>query len=154
MKVSVTPLIVLIGVLWLTIAVLALVGWWLPAMLLSVVLMVAHLVLGSAHKGRIEPRLLIHPILTWAVVWVVSFVAAEICARAYAGVEPSFTVLGLHPSFAWIVLGYWLGGVATLTIGFSRRRHLWMTDEQWDEFIVEIAGMNAAREEAESGPDH
>ncbi len=154
MKVAATPLVLLIGTLWVAITVLALVGLWFQALLLSVVLMAAHLVLGSAHKGRIQLRLLIDPIGVWAAVWLLSFVFAEVSAQAFAGGEPPFTVLGLHPSFAWIVFGYWLGGVATLTIGFSRRRKLWMTDEQWNDFTLEIARMNSEREEAESGPDH
>jgi len=154
MKVPATPLVLLIGALWVAITGLGLFGMWFPALLLSVALMTAHLVLGSAHSGRIRPGLLIYPILTWALVWLVSFVFAEVFARSFAGQEPPFTVAGLHPSFAWIVFGYWLGGVATLTIGFSRRRKMWMTDEQWSEFTARIAGMNTAREEAEGGSDH
>ena len=65
--------------------------------------------------------------VVWAGVWLVSFALAEYFARSFAGSAPDFTILGLHPSFACIVFGYWVGGVATLTVGFSRRRRLWMT---------------------------
>lgn len=151
MKVSATPVILLIGALWVVITALGLLGSWFPALLLSVVLMAAHLVLGSAHNGRIRLAFLIHPILTWATVWVVSFVLAEFFARTFAGVRPDFTILGLHPSFACIVFGFWLGGVATLTVGFSRRRTLWMTDEQWDEFTDEVARLNEENSGVEGG---
>ena len=142
MRVAATPLILLIGGLWIAIIVLGLFGQWFPALLLSVPLMGVHLILGSAHDGKISTALLIHPILTWAVVWVGSFVLAEVFARAFAGGSPDFTILGLHPSFACIVFGYWIGGVATLTVGFSRRRHLWMTDEQWTGFSQKVAQLN------------
>lgn len=151
MKVDATPVVLLIGALWLAITVLGLVGWWFPALLLSVPLMVGHVVLGSSHKGRIRPALLFHPILTWAAVWLASFVLAEVFARLYAGSPPAFTVFGLHPSFACIVFGFWIGGVATLTVGFSRRRRLWMSDAQWDEFTGDMARLNRERPEIERG---
>ena len=145
MRISATPLVLLIGGLWIAIIALGLLGLWFPALLLSVPLMAIHLILGSAHDGRISPGLLIHPILTWAVVWIGSFVLAEVFARSFAGGAPEFTVLGLHPSFACIVFGYWIGGVATLTVGFSRRRNLWMTDEQWTEFTTVVEKLNEER---------
>jgi len=141
-RVRATPLVLLIGVLWVIITIFGLVGWWFPALLLSVVLMAAHLVLGAAHDGRIRLDLLFHPILTWAALWLASFWLAEVFARADAGSAPPFTLLGLSPSFACIVLGYWVGGVVTLTLGFFARRRLWMTDEQWVEFSREVARLN------------
>lgn len=142
MRVRATPLVLLIGVLWLIITVFGLVGWWFPALLLSVVLMAAHLVLGSAHEGRINVALLFHPILTWSGLWFASFVLAEVFAGKDAGSAPIFTILGLHPSFACIVFGYWVGGVVTLTLGFFARRRLWMTDEQWSDFSRKVARLN------------
>lgn len=142
MRARATPLVLLIGGLWIAIIALGLLDLWFPALLLSVPLMAAHLILGSAHDGRISLGLLIHPILTWAVVWIGSFVLAEVFARSFAGGAPDFTILGFHPSFACIVFGYWIGGVATLTVGFSRRRNLWMTDGQWTEFMTTVARLN------------
>jgi len=154
MKVNATVLILMIGSLWLAVTVLGLSGLWFEALLSSVPLMAAHVILGSAHEGRLPVALLIHPIGTWVGVWLVSFALAEYFARSFAGSAPDFTILGLHPSFACIVFGYWLGGVATLTVGFSRRRKLWMTDEQWNDFTARIARLNTASEEADGGSEH
>jgi len=153
MNVRATPVVILIGTLWVTVTLMGMFGLWFPALLLSLVLMVAHAVLGSAHKGRIDKSLFMHPILSWAVVWAISFVLANHYAAAFAGVKPSFKILGFHPSFAWIVFGFWLGGVAVLTVGFSLRRDLWLSDEQWAEFEKTIARLNAHREEAAGGFD-
>lgn len=146
MRISATPLVLAIGGLWAAVIALGLIGLWFPALLLSVPLMAAHLVLGSAHKGRISPSLLFHPILTWASLWLASFFLADVFARADAGSPPLLTIAGLHPSFACIVFGYWLGGVATLTLGFSLRRRLWLTHEQWDEFTDTISTLNEGSE--------
>lgn len=146
MKVSPTPIVLAIGCLWCAVTILGLLGLWFQALLLSVVLMTLHVVLGSAHEGRIDLGLLIHPILTWATVWMVSFVLAEYFARSFSGEAPDFTILGLHPSFACIVFGYWLGGIATLTVGFSARRSLWMSDGQWSEFTTRMAELNERRD--------
>ena len=131
MKVNATSVVVLIGALWAAVTILGLFGLWFPALLLSLPLMVAHVALGSAHAGRIDRGLLVYPILAWAVVWAISFVMAQRHATAFAGVTPEFTILGFHPSFAWIVFGYWLAGVAVLTVGFSLRKDLWLSNERW-----------------------
>lgn len=151
MKISATPVIVAIGALWIAIVLLGMLGSWFPALLLSVVLMVAHLVLGSAHDARIRLDLFFHPILTWAAVWLASFWLAEVFARADAGSAPILDILGLSPSFACIVFGYWLGGVVTLTLGFYARRRLWMDDVQWDEFKTTVARLNERRPEVDDG---
>lgn len=154
MNVRATPLVLLIGALWVTVTLMGLFGLWFPALLLSLVLMVAHVVLGSAHEGRIDLSLLVYPILAWAAIWAVSFVMANHYATAYAGTWPDFTILGFHPSFAWIVFGFWIGGVAVLTVGFSLRRDLWLSDERWAEFEKKIAELNAQREEVADGSDN
>ena len=146
MRIETTPVMLAIGALWAVVTLLGMTGHWFAALLLSVVLMVAHLLLGSAHKGRLSISLLIHPILTWAVVWAGSFVLAEHFAGRFRGVEPSFTILGLHPSFAWIVLGFWLGGVLTLSLGFVLRSRLWLSENQWNEFTDTVARLNAERD--------
>ena len=153
MRISATPVVVLIGVLWVVVTVMGMVGFWFPALLLSIFLMAAHVVLGAAHKGRINASFFAHPILSWAGVWAISFVLANHFAIAFKGVEPSFTILGFHPSFAFIVFGFWIGGVATITLGFAFRTQLWMSDEQWDEFKTTVDRLNATREEVSGGSD-
>ncbi len=64
-----------------------------------------------------------------------------------------FTVLGFHPSFAWIVFGYWLGGVAVLTVGFSLRKQAWLSDAQWEEFRETITRLNEQQGEGVDGSD-
>jgi hypothetical protein len=151
MPVKETPIVVLTGALWVIITLLGMWGQWFPALLLSLVLMVAYAMLGSAHAGRIDSGLLAHPILTWAVVWALSFILADRYAIRFAGMKPDFTILGFHPSFAWIVLGYWLAGVAVLTVGFSLRKDRWLSDERWAEFERTVARLNAERGEATDG---
>jgi len=54
MKINATPVVLLVGALWVVVTLMGMFGLWSPALLLSLVLMVAYLVLGSAHKGRID----------------------------------------------------------------------------------------------------
>jgi hypothetical protein len=154
MKIGATPIVVLIGVLWIVITVMGMTGLWFPALLLSIVLMVAHAALGSAHKGRLDVSFLVYPILVWAGVWAVSFIFAKHYSDAFQGAAPSFTFLGFHPSFAWIVFGFWIGGVAALTVGFSLRKDRWMSERQWEEFTTTVNRLNEERKGVAGGSDH
>ena len=70
------------------------------------------------------------------MIWVASFIFAY---WSTTGDEtPAFTILGMHPSFAAIVLGYFLAGVAALTGGFYLRRDRWFSDERWREFTAMV----------------
>jgi hypothetical protein len=137
-----TGIVVLIGILWVVIAVL---GWnnqFMPAMYLGIVLMFLHLVLGSASKGTLKPGFLVFPLGAWAILWVLSFALAKYHADVFRGVLPDFTILGFHPSFAWTVLTYWLGGVATLSLGFVFLKDQWLSREDWDDFTKKIRELN------------
>lgn len=140
-----TPTVLVTGGLWVAIAALGMTGYWYPGLHLSVVLMVLLVALGSAHRGRIGVGLLLYPILAWGALWAVSFVFAERSRAALAGGVPETTFLGFHPSFAWIVFGYWLGGVAVLTLGFHLRRDDWMPEEHWRELESRLERLAAER---------
>ncbi len=152
-KVPATPVMLLIAALWVAVPGLGMAGHWFPALFVAIVLMVAHAVLGSAHRGEIRAGFLIFPILAWAAVWALAFALAEHHRAAFAGRLPELTILGFHPSFAWIVLGYWLGGVAVLTLGFLLRRDEWLPAARWREFRETIARLDAARQGEGSDSD-
>jgi len=134
-----SALMVLIAFLWLGITVLGMQKLFLPAMILGVVLMFVHMFLGVARKGVVSGLFLVYPLLAWGVLWGASFVLSKHYSDAFAGQMPAFTILGLHPSFAWTVLTYWIGGMLTLTVGFMLLRSEWLSDKDWDEFLAAIA---------------
>lgn len=138
-----TPLVLLIAALWIVITVFGWIGLWLPGMLLGIVLMLAHMYLGASHKGKLDGRFWLYPFLPWVVLWTLSFILSAYFGKKYAGGMPEFTIFGLHPSFAWTVLTYWIGGVVTITLGFIARRSLWLSDEAWEEFKADIKRLNA-----------
>ncbi|MGF1468641.1 MAG: hypothetical protein ACFCGT_21155 [Sandaracinaceae bacterium] len=134
-----TLLAVLVAALWLAAAALGMAGAWLVGLVVSVGLMVVLAAWGTRHRGTFDRSLLAFPIAPWALLWVVSFLGAAWMGERYAGTRPDFTVLGFHPSFAWIVFGYWVGGVVVLTLGFYLRRDRWLSAERWRRFTEDVA---------------
>jgi len=133
-----TGIVVLIGVLWMIITVL---GWkeqYLAGMYLGVILMLLHLMLGAAKNGKLSSILFVYPFILWAVLWCASFFLSNHYADQFSGVIPDFTILGFHPSFAWTILTYWIGGVLTLTIGFILYKDEWLSEKDWQEFKEKI----------------
>lgn len=133
-----TGVVLLIGALWIVITVLGWKGLYLPGMILGVALIFLHLILGCSHQGKTNRSFLVFPFGVWAVLWIVSFVLADYYGKSFAGKMPDFTILGLHPSFAWTVLTYWLGGFVVLAVGFAVLKDKWMSDQQWDDFLKKI----------------
>ena len=131
-----TSLMLTSGILWVVTIGLAWAGYWFPALFVLLGLIGVYGALGVTHNGRIDLGLLLFPTLTWVGLWAVTFAVAEY----YAGGPPSFSILGLHPSFASIVIAYWLGGALVMTLGYYWKRDAWLSSERWDEFLRSVHG--------------
>ena len=137
-----THVVLAMTVLWVAITLCGWFGKWYVGLYLSVLLMLLHMMLGAAHTGILSKKLLMYPLLTWGLVWGVGFYMAKLNSDAFMNIPPSYTILGFHPSFAWIILCYWIGGVLTLTLGLVKYKDLWLSDTDWDDFIKTVKHLN------------
>ncbi|MDY0257638.1 hypothetical protein [Gudongella oleilytica] len=134
-----TGIVVLIALLWGTISILGWNNMYMPGLYLGVLLMLLHMVLGVSAKQKLSLKFLVYPLLPWAAIWALSFYLSDMYANAFAGVMPSFSILGFHPSFSWTVILYWVGGMLTLTWGFIMNKDEWLSSDDWDEFKKKVA---------------
>lgn len=125
---------VLIAVLWIFCIVMGTLGHFVIAMVAGVPLMFLHMTIGIAKGGVVSKKFMVYPMLIWAVLWIVSFILSGHFATEFAGVMPSFTVLGLHPSFAPTIFLYWIGGQLTLNLGFHLLKDEWLSEDEWNDF--------------------
>ncbi len=95
-------------------------------------------VLGSSHKGRFDLRLVAFPSLVWIMMWAVAFWLGDHYAVAFAGQHPDFTILGFHPSFAAIVVLFWVVPTLLMGFGFVAVKDRWLSQERWDEFVRHV----------------
>ncbi|GHS86034.1 hypothetical protein AGMMS49957_03390 [Synergistales bacterium] len=133
-----TVIVVFIAALWLACMYL---GWqndFVLAMCLGVVLMFLHMILGAAKNGVISKKLLVYPFGLWALLWIVSFICSKYYSDLFAGVMPSFTILGFHPSFAFTIWFYWIGGMLTLSLGFHLYKDEWLSEKDWKDFVSQV----------------
>ena len=112
--------------------------------------MLLYMMLGVAKQGKLSKKLFFLCLIPWAIVWAVSFYLADYYAALFAGVMPSFTVLGFHPSFAATVVGYWIGGMLTLTAMYMTFKDEWLSKEDWEDFLKRIQEIK----ETEKGGAH
>lgn len=125
---------VLIAILWIACIVTGTTGHFVLGMVLGVPLMLLHMMLGSAKGGVVSKKFFVYPLLIWAVLWIVSFILSGYWADTFAGVMPSFTIFGIHPSFAPTIFLYWIGGQLTINLGFYLFQDEWLTNDEWDSF--------------------
>jgi hypothetical protein len=146
-----TLLMIASGVLWLVMIGLAGVGHWLAALYVLLGLLLIYGVLGSSHKGRFDLRLVAFPTLVWVVMWAVAFGLGDHYAAAFAGHHPDFTILGFHPSFAAIIVFFWVVPTLLMGFGFEAVKDRWLSQERWDDFVRRVH--DASSEDAdEEGP--
>ena len=125
---------VLIAILWIFCIVMGTIGHFVIAMVAGVPLMFLHMMMGMAKGGKVSKKFLFYPMLIWAVLWIVSFILSGYWATAFSGAMPSFTIWGLHPSFAPTIFLYWIGGQLTLNLGFYLFQDEWLSQKEWDDF--------------------
>lgn len=129
-----TAIWVLIACLWLACVITGTTGHYVIGMCLSVVLMLLHLMLGAARNGVVSKKFFTYPLLIWAIFWTASFILSAYYANKFAGMTPTFTFLGFHPSFAPTIFLYWIGGQLTLNLGFFLCQDEWLPADEWDAF--------------------
>jgi len=142
-----TGIIIIITALWVFITLSGWNGNWFAGLIASVVLMLLYMMLGASKDGQLSKKLFAYPLLSWAVLWIVGFYFSKYYADAFLGKMPDFSILGFHPSFAFTILTYWIGGVLTLTLGLYFFADHWLSDKDWDDFKKKIEAMNSAKEE-------
>jgi len=133
-----TLLMITSAVLWLVMVGLAGAGHWLAALYVLLGLLLIYGVLGSSHKGQFDLRLVAFPTLVWIVMWAAAFGLGTHYAEIFAGRPPDFTILGFHPSFAAIVILFWVVPTLLMGFGFEAVKDRWLSQERWDDFVRRI----------------
>ena len=133
-----TLLVLASAVLWLIMVALAGTGHWLPGLFVLLCLLLVYGLLGSMHKGRMDLRLIVFPVLPWLISWAVAFALADHFAEVFAGRAPDFTVLGFHPSFFAIIALFWIIPTLLMGFGFEAIKDRWLSQERWDDYVRKV----------------
>ncbi|MDJ0918292.1 MAG: hypothetical protein QNJ05_11050 [Woeseiaceae bacterium] len=147
---SETILVVISGLLWIAMVALAGAGHWFAGLFALLGLLLVYGVLGSSHKGQFDLKLVAFPSLIWILMWAAAFLVGNHYAQAFEGREPEFTVFGFHPSFAAIVVLFWLVPTLLMGFGFEAVKDRWLSRERWDEFLKGAHEDEKARDEGDS----
>lgn len=126
------------GLLWLAMVGLAAAGHWFAGLYALLGLLLVYGVLGTSHKERFDLRLVAFPSLVWLLMWAAAFWLGNYYAELYGGREPDFTVFGFHPSFAAIVVLFWVVPTLLMGFGFEMVKNRWLSQERWDEFLRRV----------------
>ena len=144
-------LVITSAVLWLVMVGLAAMGHWLAALYTLLPLLLIYGVLGSSHKGKFDLRLVAFPTLIWIVMWAAAFGIGDHYAGVFSGQVPDFTVLGFHPSFAAIVVLFWIIPTLLMGFGFEAVKDRWLSKERWDHFVQRIDEISKEDDNPEDG---
>jgi hypothetical protein len=133
-----TFLIIASGLLWLLMVALAGAGHWLAGLYALLALLLVYSILGTSHKGRFDLRLVLFPTGVWLLSWAAAFGLGEYFARAFGSGIPEFTIFGFHPSFAAIIVLFWVFPTLLMGFGFEAVKDRWLSQKRWDDFLARI----------------
>ena len=68
--------------------------------------------------------------------------AGILAAMAFAGRYPDFTILGFHPSFAAIIVLFWVVPTLLMGFGFVVVKDRWLSQQRWDDFVRDVHKLN------------
>ncbi|MDR2051218.1 MAG: hypothetical protein LBQ63_05550 [Deltaproteobacteria bacterium] len=117
-------------------------GYWFPCFYIATLVIALYMLLGSLRRGKVDLVFFIFPICTFFVCWVLGFYLAQREALLFFDRMPDYTILGFHPSFFWIVLLYWIGGIFILGFGIFKLRDRWLAPDEWEAFRKKMAELN------------
>ena len=137
-----TLLITASAVLWLVMVGLAAMGHWLAGLCVLLPLLLIYGVLGSSHKGQFDLRLVAFPTLIWILCWAAAFGLGNHFAEVFSGRSPDFTILGFHPSFAAIIVLFWLVPTLLMGFGFEAVKDRWLSRQRWEDFVHRIGELS------------
>ena len=133
-----TPIMITIAILWIACIYTGTIGKFVLGMCLGVVLMFLHMLLGVAKNGVVSKKFLLYPLTIWGIMWLVGFAMSGYYATMFDGIMPTFTIFGLHPSFAPTIFLYWIGGQLTLNLGLYLLQDEWLSQADWDAFCTKV----------------
>jgi len=142
-----TLLMIASALLWLAIVVLGGMSHWLAALYALLTLVGVYTVLGAVRGGRVDVGLVVFPGLLWLGMWAIAFVVADLYAVLYQGRSPDHTFFGFHPSFAAIIVLYWLAPTAVMAFGFEAIKDRWLPEERWAAFVRSVSERGAGEKE-------
>ena len=137
-----TLLITTSAVLWLVMVGVAAMGHCLAGLCVLLPLLLIYGVFGSSHKGQFDLRLVAFPTLIWILSWAAAFGLGNHYAEAFSGRSPDFTILGFHPSFAAIIVLFWLVPTLLMGFGFEAVKDRWLSRQRWEDFVHRIGELS------------
>ena len=138
-----TGLILVSTLLWVGVMLSGWYGKWHTGMFLGLLIMFIYMMMGSAKNGVVSRKLLWYPLVSWLLLWSAGFYFTQKYATQFHSGIADFTILGFHPSFAFIVFFYWIGGVLTLTVGLNLFKNEWLSEIEWDVFKAKVKLIDA-----------
>jgi hypothetical protein len=125
-------------------------GYWLAGLYVLLALLLVYGILGTSHKGHFDLRLVVFPTGVWLLSWAAAFGLGEYFARAYDSGVPGFTIFGFHPSFAAIIVLFWVFPTLLMGFGFEAVKDRWLSQRRWDEFLQGIHEESSDQDSDES----
>lgn len=120
---------------WILIVAACMTGFQWPSMYLIGFMVTALMINGASHKGGIDRRFFIYPIMIWFILYFVAMYGMQYFYFSLGDEVPPFLILGQHPSGFFMQTIYWIGSVIVVTGGLLIGNKYFLPKQDWDEFL-------------------
>jgi FtsH-binding integral membrane protein len=127
-------LVLLLPVFWVLIIVMVYMEQGLYAMYVSIAIGAVSVILGLSEGEEMNKKLFVNLFIGWIVVMGVSVTGMIYYYLKFGNEAPTFTLLGMHPSGFFLIVGYWLANFLYLSLTLYRLKDIWLPQERWEAF--------------------
>lgn len=130
--------VILISIIWMLYIVFALADFGFYALFLVVVQVYLHIMLGLAENETVNKQMIYKLVIPFTLNFVIGIGGMIYYNQKFGSAQPDFLILGMHPSFFFCVVFYWLGSLATMGVGLYLLRNTWFPKKRWEDFVEMI----------------
>lgn len=131
-------LIIAIPILLFSAVVLALSEKGLLSIYLVIAIDCILFILGLTEGEYINKKLVFILLFGWLAIILVGITGMIYYYNLYGNNTPNFTLLGMHPSFFYMIIFFWIGNLLYISLGLLLLRDIWLSQEKWDKFVETI----------------
>lgn len=141
-------LIFMIPIMYVVSIILAIMGHGFIGIFSSVIITAIQLFLGLVSGDKVDRKLVWVLVIGFIIVHGGGLVGAVYYHHQFQNNPPSFLIMGMHPSWFYFMVVYWLGSFIYQSFALVALQDLWLPQEKWDQFLADIKEAQLTSESA------
>lgn len=128
-------LIFLIPILYVVAIIFGLLGSGFTGIFVAMAITGIQLFLGLIQGDEIPKKSFWILVVGFLIIHAGGMIGMIYYHNIYGNTAPDFLLLGMHPSWFYYIVVYWMGSALYQAIAFILLKDVWLSQARWDDFV-------------------